>query len=70
MSVDGVRDDLVRPTRFVLVDQNGPFTVVAHAGHQVLDARVPRRGEGVPGMAEIMKVQALDAYRPDHGRAG
>jgi hypothetical protein len=38
---------------------------VAHAGHQVLDARATGRREGVAGMAEVVEVHSFGADRAD-----
>lgn len=42
----------------VLVDDRGALAVVAHPGHQILQARAAGGREVVPGVPEIMKVQA------------
>jgi hypothetical protein len=59
MSVDRARDRSVGPAGLVLVDHCRTLAVVAHPGHQVLDADAGRGGEGVPGVAQIMEVRAL-----------
>jgi len=58
MSVDRARDRPVSPAGLVLVDHCRALAVVAHPGHQVLDADPGGGGEGVPGVAQIMEVRA------------
>jgi hypothetical protein len=70
VSVDRARDDQVSPLCFVLVDDRCPLAVVTHPGHQILEARAASCGEVVPGVPEIMKVQAFGADRPDGVRPG
>ena len=55
MGVDVAGDDLVRAARLVLVDKRGPFAVVAHPRHEILDPRAASGGEGVAGMAKIVE---------------
>jgi len=54
----------------VLVDDRGTLAVVAHPRHQILQARAAGCCEVVPGVPEIMEVQALGADRPDGVRPG
>jgi hypothetical protein len=54
VSVDRARDRPVGPAGLVLVDHCRALAVVAHPGHQILDADAGRGGEGVPGVAQIM----------------
>jgi hypothetical protein len=49
----------------VLIDDSGALTVVAHPGHQILQARAAGGSEVVSGVPEIMKVQARCANRMD-----
>jgi hypothetical protein len=50
---------------FVLVDDRGALAVVSHPGHQIPEAGAASCGDVVPGVPEIMKVQAFGADRPD-----
>ena len=49
----------------MLVDDRGALAVVAHPGHQILQARAAGGCEVVPGVPKIMKVQARCANRVD-----
>ena len=49
----------------LLVNQRGAFAVVAHARHQILDPVPPPAAKVLPGLPEVMKVQAIGA-----GQAG
>jgi streptomycin 6-kinase len=53
-----VRDPLVGVARRTLVDQRRPHVVVTHARHQVLGRRARLRRPDVPGVPEVMEVQA------------
>jgi len=44
----------------VLLDQRGPRGRVAHAVHQLSQSRTGLRGEGVPRVPQIMKVEASE----------
>src|SRR5436190_13982920 len=57
VSTEGVRDLFVLLPGGVLVDQRGPRGAVTHAGHQVSEAGTSARGEGVSGMAQVVKVE-------------
>ena len=70
VSVDRAGDGQVSPTSLMLIDDRGALAVVAHPGHQILQARAARCREVVPGMPEIMKVQARCAYRMHGVRPG
>jgi hypothetical protein len=65
VGVDRARDDLVGPSRLVLVDDRSSLAVVTHPGHQIPEASTAGRSEVVPGVPEIVKVQAFGADRPD-----
>jgi hypothetical protein len=65
VGVDRARDGQVSPTGLVLIDDRGALAVVAHPGHQILQARAAGGREVVPGVPEIMKVQARCASRMD-----
>ena len=54
-----------RPACLVLVDNCGALAVVSHPGHQILEARAASCREMVPGVPEIVKVEAFGADRPD-----
>ena len=43
--------------RLVLVDHGGPLAVVAHARHEILDARTASSREGVTSVAQVVEVQ-------------
>jgi hypothetical protein len=58
VGVDRARDGQVSPLCLVLVDDRSAFAVVAHPGHHILEARTAGSGEVVPGVPEIVKVQA------------
>jgi len=64
LGIDAVGDDLVRAACLMLVDQGGPFAVVAHPGHQILDPGPARSSKGVTGVPQIMEVHALGPDRP------
>src|SRR5215471_10926761 len=64
MSVDRARDRPVSPASLVLVDHCRALAVVTHPGHQVLDADPGGGGEGVPGVAQIMEVRAVQTGGP------
>jgi len=68
--VDGARDGQVGTTCLMLVDDRGAFAVVAHPGHQFLQARAASCRQVVPGVPEIAKVQAFGANRADGVRPG
>jgi hypothetical protein len=70
VGVDGARNSQVSPTGLVLIDDRGALAVVAHPRHQILQARAAGCREVIPGMPEIMKVQARCAYRMDGVRPG
>jgi hypothetical protein len=57
------RDRLVSLGALVLVEQGGPWCIVAHPGHQVTQAGTGLRGQGVAGVPEVMKVQARHTDR-------
>ncbi len=63
--VDRVRDRLVSALGLVLVDHRGSFAVVPHPGHQVPEPYAAVGGELIPGVAQIMEIQAGHAYRRD-----
>lgn len=65
MGVDRARYDLVSPSRLVLVDDRCTLAVVTHPGHQIPETGAADRSEVVPGVPEIVKVQAFGAYCPD-----
>jgi hypothetical protein len=70
VEIDGACDRFVRAARLVLVDHRRPLAVVPHPRHQILDPRTGRRGESVPRVPKIMKVQAFGPYRRDRLRPG
>jgi hypothetical protein len=47
----------------VLVNQRGARAAVAHAFHQFAEARALVGGEGVPGMAQVVEMDAGQADR-------
>ena len=49
----------------MLIDDRGALAVVAHPGHQIFEARAAGCREVVPGVPEIVKVQAFGAGGPD-----
>jgi hypothetical protein len=57
-------DGLVSTPCRVLVDDRSALAVVTHADHQVPESCAAGRREGVPRVAEIVKVQALGADGP------
>jgi putative transposase len=59
VGVDGLGDRGVGAARLVLVDQRGPLAVVAHPGHQVLDARAACRRERSVRDVEAALAEAL-----------
>jgi hypothetical protein len=58
---------MVRPGRGVLVDQRGADAVVSHPGLKTGEAGACLRGQGISGMAEVMKVETGDAGTCDTG---
>ena len=58
LSVESRRYRLVGRPAAVLVDQRGRWGVMAHPGHEVAEARARLRRERVPGMPEVVQVQA------------
>ena len=68
--VDRGRDQLIGTASPVLVDDRGPFTVVAHPGHQVPQPGAAHSCKVVPGVAKIVKVQAFGVDRADRVRPG
>src|SRR5215831_16321545 len=58
VSVDRAGDRQVSPTGLVLIDDRGALAVVAHPGHQILQARAVGCCEVISGMPEIMKAGA------------
>jgi hypothetical protein len=65
VGVDCARDGQVSPSCFVLIDDRGAFAVVPHPGHQIFQARAAGCRKVVPGVPEIVKVQAFGTDRPD-----
>src|SRR5450755_4336896 len=59
MSVDRVRDRLVRASCLVLVDHGRAFAVVTHPRHQIPQARAAGRGECVARVPQIVEMKAL-----------
>jgi phospholipase C len=70
VGVDRARDNLVGPSRLVLVDDRSSLAVVTHPGHQIPEAGTAGRREVVPGVPEIVKVQAFGAEPEMFGRYG
>jgi len=54
----------------VLVDQRGADAAVAHAVHQLAQARARVGVEGVPGMTQVVEVDAGQASPGDGGQPG
>src|SRR5438876_6308146 len=54
---DRLGDDDVAVSGGVRVDEGRPRGRVAHPGHELLGGRARRRGEGVPGGAEVVEVR-------------
>jgi hypothetical protein len=65
VGVDRARYDLVSPPRLVLVDDRSALAVMTHPGHQIPETGAAGRSEVVPGVPEIVKVQAFGTYCPD-----
>jgi hypothetical protein len=66
--VDRGRDQLIGTASPVLVDDRGAFAVVPHPCHQVPQTGAAHSRQVIPGMAEIMKVQAFGAGCADRMR--
>jgi len=56
--IDVVGNDVVRATRLVLVDHGGALAVVAHARHQVTQARAAVGCELVARVPQVAEMQA------------
>jgi hypothetical protein len=54
----------------VLIDHRGPFAVVSHPGHQAPKPGAAVGRELVPGVAQVVEVQARRADRLDRVRLG
>ena len=52
----------------VPVDQRGPDAAVANAVHQLAQARARVGGQGVPGMTQVVEVDAGQASKPNRRR--
>jgi hypothetical protein len=52
----------------VLVDQRGAGAAVAHAVHQLAQARARIGGEGVPGMTQVVEADTGQASLGDGGQ--
>jgi hypothetical protein len=65
VKVDRVSDPPVCPAHPVLVDERGAFAVVPHPGHQVFRCRAAGCCEVVPGVAQVVEVQAVET-EPAH----
>jgi hypothetical protein len=63
--VDRGRNQLIGTASPVLVNNRGPFAVVPHPRHQVPQPGAAYSRKVIPGVAEIVKVQAFRADRAD-----
>jgi hypothetical protein len=60
---DLVSDHLVAQQRAVLVDIGGPSRAVAHPVHEFTQAGPGLSGQGVAGMPQVVKVDAVEPGR-------